>query len=188
MSQNQDGKVFNYHNGKCYVAADPLFGAEGSQGSPWVQMGNEIIARGEFDNVVVIARTYSQDALSKITGDDFNAFKSQLTSLKLDYAVTHFLLHQGDKYLPIYQDFQDASDNISVIRALSLSHFTEAKFITTASSACESDSFSVRATDLTVSFGMNVLLGYGSPNVENCEFTRSMQKNLGLSNAYNVRK
>ncbi|HOT46096.1 MAG TPA: sialate O-acetylesterase [Spirochaetota bacterium] len=46
--------VFNFFNGRCYRAADPLLGATGDGGSVWTRLGDLLIGRGLYDRVVII--------------------------------------------------------------------------------------------------------------------------------------
>ncbi len=46
--------VFNFFNGRCYRAADPLLGATGDGGSVWTRLGDLLIARGLYDRVLFI--------------------------------------------------------------------------------------------------------------------------------------
>jgi hypothetical protein len=50
------GKVanFNIHNGKCYLAEDPLLGPDGSGGSVWGVLADKLISAGEYDRVLLI--------------------------------------------------------------------------------------------------------------------------------------
>jgi len=47
--------VFNLNagNGNCYFAEDPLLGADGSGGSIWTALGNQLVREGRFDAVVL---------------------------------------------------------------------------------------------------------------------------------------
>ena len=44
---------FNFLDGKCYVAADPLLGTSGDGGAVWTVFGNTLIARGAFERVIL---------------------------------------------------------------------------------------------------------------------------------------
>ncbi len=45
---------FNFLDGKCYAAADPLLGASGEGGALWTVLGNTLIARGVFKRVILV--------------------------------------------------------------------------------------------------------------------------------------
>jgi hypothetical protein len=45
--------VVEFFQGRCYIAEDPLIGADASGGSPWVMLANRLIATGMYDNVVI---------------------------------------------------------------------------------------------------------------------------------------
>jgi hypothetical protein len=44
---------FNFLDGKCYAAFDPLLGAGGTGGAVWTVLGNALIARGVFEQVIL---------------------------------------------------------------------------------------------------------------------------------------
>ncbi|OHD69801.1 MAG: hypothetical protein A2W19_09495 [Spirochaetes bacterium RBG_16_49_21] len=46
--------VFNFFNGRCYRAEDPLLGATGDRGSVWSRLGDLLIQRGLYDKVMII--------------------------------------------------------------------------------------------------------------------------------------
>ncbi len=47
--------VFNFFNGRCYRAADPLLGATGDGGSVWTRLGDLLVGQGLYDRVVFIS-------------------------------------------------------------------------------------------------------------------------------------
>ena len=46
--------VYSFFNGKLYAGYDPLPGSTGNRGSVWTQMARKLIARGEYDAVVLV--------------------------------------------------------------------------------------------------------------------------------------
>lgn len=46
-------EVFEYYDGRCYQAASPMLGAEGTDGSLWPMLGAELIARRSARQVVI---------------------------------------------------------------------------------------------------------------------------------------
>src|SRR5471030_1372619 len=47
--------VTNFWNGKYFAAEDPLLGATGEGGGPWVLLANKVIEAKTFDSVILIA-------------------------------------------------------------------------------------------------------------------------------------
>lgn len=46
--------VYNFFDGRCYKAVDPLLGATGDGGSVWSRLGDLLITRGLYDRVVFL--------------------------------------------------------------------------------------------------------------------------------------
>lgn len=46
-------KIFAVRGGRCVIAADPLPGADGSGGSVWLEVANQLIERGQVKSVVI---------------------------------------------------------------------------------------------------------------------------------------
>src|SRR5258708_30916570 len=49
-----DVRVFNYFEGHCYGAADPLLGTDHGGGNVWTLVGNELVQQRQFDAVVLV--------------------------------------------------------------------------------------------------------------------------------------
>ncbi len=92
-------KVVNFFDGRCYVAASPLLGSDGNSGEYWTQLGNLLLDRGSFDQVVLTPVAVSGSEVSRwASGGDLNGTMID-TANKLQqrgYRVTHVLWVQGE--------------------------------------------------------------------------------------------
>jgi len=91
--------VYNFYEGKCYRAADPLLGATGGKGSVWTRLGDMIIDSELYSNVIFVSIGVSGTSMSqwKQEGDSFQRIvkiKSQLDQENI--RLTHLLWHQGE--------------------------------------------------------------------------------------------
>ena len=92
-------KVVNFFDGRCYVAASPLLGSDGTSGEYWTQLGNLLLDRGSFDQVVLapVAITGSEIARWGPGGDLNGAMIDTGSQLQRQgYPVTHVLWVQGE--------------------------------------------------------------------------------------------
>lgn len=95
--------IYNFWNGKYYVAADPLLGSTGFSGSVWVLMANKLVKEGIADQVVLVPAGISDSSIGQWrAGGRLNRmFEDQLQSLRdSGLVVTHFLWHQGESDNP----------------------------------------------------------------------------------------
>ena len=56
--RSASGNVYEFYDGKCYPAKEPLFGATGNKGSVWTRLGDKIILTKLYDNVLFVSRAY----------------------------------------------------------------------------------------------------------------------------------
>jgi hypothetical protein len=94
------GEVYNFDvlNGRCYKAQDPLLGATGNEGSPWGILGDEMIAHGLAQRVLL--------APIAVGGTNILAWVDGKRTARLVYAAkvlrtarllpTAILWHQGE--------------------------------------------------------------------------------------------
>src|SRR3954452_2237395 len=59
------GAVLNFFDGQCYVAASPLLGSDGTSGEYWTQLGNLLLDRGSFDQVLLAPAAIRARPLSR---------------------------------------------------------------------------------------------------------------------------
>jgi len=91
---------FNWFDGRCYLARDPLLGPDGNGGSVWTRIGDLLAARGRYDQVLIVPVAVGGSALRRwIPGGDLHS-RIVAAKLQLDAAgirVTHVLWHQGER-------------------------------------------------------------------------------------------
>jgi hypothetical protein len=90
---------FNIHDGKCYLSEDPLFGADGDGGSVWGRLGDQLIASGAFDRVLIVPFGIGGTTLAEWTTGGRLHPRVEHTAQLLKQAglePTHVLWHQGE--------------------------------------------------------------------------------------------
>ena len=91
--------VVNFYGGRCYVAASPLLGSDGTSGEYWTQLGNLLLDRGSFGQVVLAPMAVTGSEVSRwAPGGDLNGTMIDTTSQlqRRGYRVTHVLWVQGE--------------------------------------------------------------------------------------------
>jgi len=91
--------VLNFFDGQCYVAASPLLGSDGTSGEYWTQLGNLLLDRGSFDQVVLAPAAISGSEVSRwAAGGDLNGAMIGTASMlqRRGFRVTHVLWVQGE--------------------------------------------------------------------------------------------
>ncbi len=101
--------VYNFYEGKCYVAEDPMLGATGEKGSVWSRLGEKLIDRGMYDNVLFVTIGVGGTEVKRWThgGDLHLRIDDVLRQLKKkNIKITHMFWHQGeaDKNLKTTKD------------------------------------------------------------------------------------
>jgi hypothetical protein len=91
--------VLNFFEGRCYVAASPLLGSDGVSGEYWTQLGNLLLDRGSFDQVILAPAAISGSEISRwAPGGDLN--ESMIDTVnqleQSGFQVTHVLWVQGE--------------------------------------------------------------------------------------------
>jgi hypothetical protein len=92
--------VYNFYEGKCYKASDPLLGAAGDKGSVWTRLGDMLIDNGLYSHVIFVTIGVGGTSVSRwaTNGDLFQRIvktKNQLDQQNL--RLTHLLWHQGER-------------------------------------------------------------------------------------------
>lgn len=93
------GKVYNFFDGKCYLAADPLLGATGDRGSVWTRLGDMLVDQRLFDKVIIVSIGVGGTPMRRWTtnGDLHRRILDVITQLKKkNLKITHMLWHQGE--------------------------------------------------------------------------------------------
>jgi Carbohydrate esterase, sialic acid-specific acetylesterase len=98
--QSEHGeKIVNFFDGQCYLAASPLLGSDGVGGEYWTQLGNLLLDRGSFDQVVLAPAAITGSEVSRwAQGGDLNGTMTDTASRlqQRGYLVTHVLWVQGE--------------------------------------------------------------------------------------------
>lgn len=91
-------KVFNYFDGRCYVASSPLLGASGIYGEYITPLADKLIKDGIYENVIIISAGIGGTPLSrwKSGGDLNNILLDSLKGPEASYRVTDIIWHQGE--------------------------------------------------------------------------------------------
>jgi hypothetical protein len=92
-------KVVNFFDGQCYAAASPLLGSDGIGGEYWTQLGNFLLDRESFDQVILAPLSISGSEVSRWgAGGDLNGTMIDTASQlqQRGYLVTHVLWVQGE--------------------------------------------------------------------------------------------
>lgn len=90
---------FNFLDGKCYVARDPLLGATLDRSNVLTRLGDLLVARGAYDRVLLApgghSGTYAAEWAPE--GAMYNRLRGVLRALRrADLNVTHILWQQGE--------------------------------------------------------------------------------------------
>lgn len=90
--------VFNYFNGKCYVAASPLLGATGEKGEFITLLADKLIEKKTYKSVVIVSSGIGGTPIARWqAGGDLNDMLSDIiTSVQKNYRVTDVVWHQGE--------------------------------------------------------------------------------------------
>lgn len=91
--------VYNFHDGKCYKAANPMLGAYDRMGSVWTGLGDAIISEMPYDAVLFVTIAQGGTSISSWAGGEPNNRRllDAIKSLKADgFRFTHLLWHQGE--------------------------------------------------------------------------------------------
>ena len=116
-------KVFNYFNGKCYVAASPLLGATGEQGEFITPLADQLIEDGVYESVMIISSAIGGTPIAYWQkGWPLNLMlQFVLNELTAKYKITEVIWHQGESDFYIKTSTQDYTTSfnslISSIRA-----------------------------------------------------------------------
>lgn len=97
--ESTSGHVFNFFAGKYFNGADPLLGATGALGSPWVNLADKIVDSGLADDVVLMSAGVGSSTLKQwMPGGRLNGMlRNRLETAKsAGLTVTDFLWHQGE--------------------------------------------------------------------------------------------
>lgn len=91
--------VYSFHSGRCYLAQDPMPGADGGGGSVWPRLGDELVRRGVYRSVVFITVGFGGTSVAEWAPG--GAHHARLLDAARDarlagLEITHLLWHQGE--------------------------------------------------------------------------------------------
>lgn len=104
--------IFNFYNGKCYIAKDPLLGAQGDKGSIWIPLAKKL----EYLNKKIVLSTFGIGG-TKVNhwldkNNLFQFYKDNLNSLKKIYKNPDILIWiQGES--DIQTDINGFNSNLN---------------------------------------------------------------------------
>ncbi len=93
-----NGQVFNVFLGRLFHAEDPLFGSSGHGGSIWTRLGDQLIERKLYDEVVFVPMAVSAGEIARWSpgGDLHPKLIQRIRAAKWrGITFTHLLWHQG---------------------------------------------------------------------------------------------
>ncbi len=180
------GKVFNYWNGKFYVAADPLLGSTGVAGSIWTNFANKLINERFSDKVVLISAAVSGTTIVK--WQDGGMLHSMLEERLRDtknssLEITHFLWHQGEADHDL--DPEKYTEGLTSVIRLAKKYYPEAAFFVAQASRCGmvEPSLNLLAAQRNITRLDNIFLGPNTDQIglldryDDCHFSgRGLEK------------
>jgi hypothetical protein len=98
FATNYPKNVFNYFDGKCYVASSPLLGAGGEFGEFITPLADKLISAGVYKSVVIVAAGIgaSQIARWRADGDLNYLLINTLNAMNEKFRFTEVIWHQGE--------------------------------------------------------------------------------------------
>jgi hypothetical protein len=90
---------FNFLDGKCYEAKDPLLGASGTGGSVWTRLADKLVDSGEYDTVVLVPLAVGSSSV--VDWAPAGKYASRVTMgadavASVGLKISHVLWHQGE--------------------------------------------------------------------------------------------
>ncbi len=132
--------VYNFYEGKCFKAADPLLGATGDKGSVWTRLGDMLIDNRLYRGVIFVSIGVGGTSVSHwdTDGDLFQRIVNMKHQLdKQNIQLTHLLWHQGeadgsigtkkDEYKTMLTDMIDGIRRLGIDAPLYLAIATRCK-------------------------------------------------------------
>jgi hypothetical protein len=98
---------FNWADGKCYKAEDPLLGSTGDRGSVWTRLGDALIESSRFRQVVIVPIAVGGSSVRDWAGSHGpaqRAVAAQEALSRVGLRITHVLWHQGEADYEMHKD------------------------------------------------------------------------------------
>ena len=131
------GKVYNHFDGRFYLAADPLLGADGEMGSVWTNLADKIVQAGLADKVILLAAGVGNTSVQawRVGGPLHGMLAERLAGARRQHLkVTHFLWHQGEADHDMAPEVYEAG--LNEVIALTRRYFPDAAFHVAQASRC----------------------------------------------------
>jgi len=160
LYSNSDARIINYFEGHCYVASDPMLGATSFDGSVWIPMAQQLIATGNYDNIILITAGYGGSAIQDwVTNGILSPrYAERLLDATSHYQITGFLWHQGESNVGT-----NPSDYTSWLNQVINQAFTvapSAKFYVSVATFCQGRSdANIENAQRSIVNGTNILAG-----------------------------
>src|SRR5262245_32042078 len=98
--------VFNFFDGTCYIAHDPLLGSTGQKGSAWSRLGDKLVGRNVFDAVLLAPLAYGGSSIQDwAPGGTFNSALVRIIQeiRQAGFELSALIWHQGESNAGIKQ-------------------------------------------------------------------------------------
>lgn len=147
LSHSEHGsRVIEFFRGKLYIARDPMRGGGGAAlGSPWVALGNALIEKGVYDNVVIAMVVKDGSSIAEWrTGGDLNAqlasVSAALAKAGMPATVIAWVQGEAERYKDSeYQDQKKYGEALGEVIAAARSGAPQSKFYVAQASWCPLD-------------------------------------------------
>ena len=89
---------YNYFDGRCYAASSPLLGATDERGEYITPLADQLIAKGTYRNIVIIAAAVGGSPISRWQRDgDLNeSLIALIKDVHTKFQITDVIWHQGE--------------------------------------------------------------------------------------------
>jgi lysophospholipase L1-like esterase len=96
-----DSRVFNYFQGHCYAAADPLLGTDHGGGNVWTLVGTQLVQQKRFEAAIFVTIAVSGSYIGEWApgGRLHGHLLRAVASIGPDLAFTHVFVQQGESDL-----------------------------------------------------------------------------------------
>ncbi len=136
-----DTRVFNYFQGRCYAAADPLLGTDNGGGNVWTLVGTELVRQKLYDAVVLVTIGVSGSYIGQWApgGRLHGHLMETAGSIGPGLSITHVFVQQGESDLMAGTPAEEYSARFAkVIAALRQSGIGAPIFVAVESGYCDS--------------------------------------------------
>jgi hypothetical protein len=92
-----DSRVFNYFQGHCYAAADPLLGTDHGGGNVWTLVGTQLVQQKRFEAAIFVTIAVSGSYIGEWApgGRLHGHLLRAVASIGPDLAFTHVFVHRA---------------------------------------------------------------------------------------------